>query len=75
MSAQERIQKQVNNNPVILYMKGTPEFPRCGFSSRATQVLKSCGVPFTAVNILADREIAEGLPQFANWPTFPLLYI
>jgi monothiol glutaredoxin len=75
MNVQERIQKQVDENPVILYMKGTPEFPQCGFSNRAAQVLKACGVPFAAVNILADQEIAEGLPHFANWPTFPQLYI
>ena len=75
MNVQERIQKQVDENPVILYMKGTPQFPQCGFSGRAAQVLKACGVQFAAVNILADREIAEGLPQFANWPTFPQLYI
>lgn len=75
MNVQERIQKQVDENPVILYMKGTPDFPQCGFSGRAAQVLKACGVQFAAVNILADREIAEGLPAFANWPTFPQLYI
>jgi monothiol glutaredoxin len=75
MNVQERIQKQVDENPVILYMKGTPDFPQCGFSGRAAQVLKACGVQFAAVNILADREIAEGLPSFANWPTFPQLYI
>lgn len=75
MNVQERIQKQVDDNPVILYMKGTPDFPQCGFSGRAAQVLKACGVNFAAVNILADREVAEGLPKFANWPTFPQLYI
>ncbi len=75
MNVQERIQKQVDENPVILYMKGTPDFPQCGFSGRAAQVLKACGVQFAAVNILADRDIAEGLPKFANWPTFPQLYI
>lgn len=75
MDAQERIQKQIDENPVILYMKGTPDFPQCGFSNRAAQVLKACGVPFAAINVLADQEIAEGLPHFANWPTFPQLYI
>lgn len=71
----QRIKDQVEGNPVILYMKGTPDFPQCGFSSRAAQALKACGVDFAYVNVLADPEIFESLPQFANWPTFPQLYI
>jgi monothiol glutaredoxin len=75
MNVQDRIRQQVEENAIILYMKGTPDFPQCGFSGRAAQLLKACGVPFAAVNILADREIAEGLPRFANWPTFPQLFV
>jgi monothiol glutaredoxin len=75
MDALERIKKQVTDNPVILYMKGTPDFPQCGFSSRAVQALKSCNVPFAYVNIYEDEEIYRALPKFANWPTFPQLYV
>jgi monothiol glutaredoxin len=75
MDALERIKKQVTENPVILYMKGTPEFPQCGFSARAVQALKSCNVPFAFVNIYEDEEVYRALPKFANWPTFPQLYV
>lgn len=76
MSALDRIREQVTNNPVVLYMKGTPQFPQCGFSSRAAQVLQACGVNnFLAVNVLADPEIFENLKHYANWPTFPQLYV
>ena len=75
MSALERIKKQVEDNSIILYMKGTPQLPQCGFSSRTAQALQSCGVEFAFVNVLADPDIFENLPQFANWPTFPQLYI
>ncbi len=75
MDVLERIRQQVENNPVILYMKGTPQFPQCGFSSRAAQALQACGVEFAYVNVLADPEIFENLPRFANWPTFPQLYV
>jgi monothiol glutaredoxin len=71
----ERIRQQVESSPVILYMKGTPDMPMCGFSARAAQVLKACGAKFAAVNVLADQEIFYNLPRFANWPTFPQLYI
>ncbi len=71
----QRIKDHLASAPVVLFMKGTPDFPQCGFSGRAAQVVMACGVPFAAVNILTDREIAEGLPNFANWPTFPQLYI
>ncbi|HQU14826.1 MAG: monothiol glutaredoxin, Grx4 family [Chromatiales bacterium 21-64-14] len=70
-----RIKEQVESNPVILYMKGTPDFPQCGFSSRTAQALKSCGVDFAYINVLADPEVFENLPKFANWPTFPQLYV
>lgn len=76
MTALDRIREQVTSNTVVLYMKGTPQFPQCGFSSRAAQVLQACGVKdFLAVNVLADPEIFENLKYYANWPTFPQLYV
>jgi len=76
MSALDRIREQVTGNTVVLYMKGTPQFPQCGFSSKAAQVLQACGVEdFLAVNVLADPEIFENLKHYANWPTFPQLYV
>lgn len=76
MDVQEKIRTQVTANPVVLYMKGTPQFPQCGFSSVAAQILKACGVKdFVAVDVLADPEIREGIKTYANWPTIPQLYI
>lgn len=75
MDVIERIQKQVDENPVMIYMKGTPQMPMCGFSSRAVEALKACNKEFAYVNVIADPEIFENLPQFADWPTFPQLYI
>jgi monothiol glutaredoxin len=75
MNVQEKIRKQVEENDIILYMKGTPQFPQCGFSGRATQLLKSCGAKFASVDVLADPEIREGVKQFSSWPTVPQLYI
>jgi monothiol glutaredoxin len=75
MDVLERIKQQVTENPVVLYMKGTPQLPQCGFSSRTAEALKACGKEFTYVNVLADPEIFENLPRFADWPTFPQLYI
>ena len=75
MDVLDRIREQVEGNPVVLYMKGTPQFPMCGFSSRAAEALKACGVPFAYVNVLGDQEIFENLPRYADWPTFPQLYI
>jgi monothiol glutaredoxin len=73
---QQRIKQQVSGNRVVLYMKGTPQFPQCGFSALAVQVLNACGVnDFQHVNVLADPEIREGIKQYANWPTIPQLYI
>ncbi len=74
-AALERIKEQVTNNPIIIYMKGTPKMPQCGFSARASQALQACGVPFAYVNVLTDQEIFENLPRFANWPTFPQIYV
>lgn len=62
-------------NPVIIYMKGTPKLPQCGFSSRAAQALQQCGSEFAYVNVLLDPEVFRSLPQYANWPTFPQVYI
>jgi monothiol glutaredoxin len=76
MSVQDTIRDQVTKHPVVLYMKGTPQFPQCGFSSAATQMLKACGVDnFLAVNVLADPEIRQGIKAYANWPTIPQLYV
>jgi len=75
MEALDRIKEQVENHPVIIYMKGTPKLPQCGFSMRAAQALQSTGHEFAYVNIIEDPEIMEALPQFADWPTFPQIYI
>lgn len=76
MSVQELIKQQISENNVILFMKGTPQFPQCGFSSRAVSILKECGVNgFAAVNVLEHPEIREGIKVFSNWPTIPQLYI
>ena len=76
MDTQQRIKDQVTGNRVVLYMKGTPQFPQCGFSALAVQVLNACGVKdFGSVNVLADAEIRQGIKEYANWPTIPQLYI
>ncbi len=76
MSAFDTIKQQVTSNKVVLYMKGTPQFPQCGFSSTATQILKACGVdkPFT-VDVLQNPDIRQGIKEYANWPTIPQLYV
>lgn len=75
MNPLERIKKQVSDNKVIIYMKGTPQLPSCGFSSRAAQALMACGEEFAYINVLEDPEVYENLPKFADWPTFPQIYI
>jgi monothiol glutaredoxin len=76
MSANDRIHQQVTSNPVVLYMKGSPAFPQCGFSGAAVQMLKACGVDrFYSVDVLADPEIRQGIKEYANWPTIPQLYV
>ncbi len=75
MDVLERIKQQVEENPIVLYMKGSPQMPSCGFSGRTAQALMACGVEFAYVNVLTDPEIFENLPRFADWPTFPQLYI
>ncbi|KAB2928854.1 MAG: Grx4 family monothiol glutaredoxin [Candidatus Contendobacter sp.] len=75
MDVLERIKEQVENNPVVIYMKGTPDLPRCGFSHRASQALAATGLPFSYVNVLEDPEIFDNLPRYADWPTFPQIYV
>ena len=75
MDAKEKINQTVTQNRVVLYMKGTKQFPMCGFSGRASQILKACGVDFVDVNVLADAETVPALREYANWPTIPVLYI
>ncbi len=75
MDVMDRIKQQVESAPIVLYMKGTPQFPQCGFSSHVVQALGTCGAEFLDVNVLADPEIRQNLPRYANWPTFPQLYI
>lgn len=76
MSTQDRIRETVTGNPVVLFMKGTPQFPQCGFSAKAVQILKACGADnFVTVDVLADPDIRQGIKEYANWPTIPQLYI
>ena len=76
MSVQDKIREQVKGHPVVLYMKGTPQFPQCGFSATATEILKRCGVSdFYSVNVLEDADIRQGIKEYANWPTIPQLYV
>ena len=71
----ERIQGEIEKNDVMLYMKGTPMFPQCGFSARVIQILTHVGVPFESANVLEDMELREGIKQFSQWPTVPQLYV
>jgi monothiol glutaredoxin len=76
MDAQQTIKQQVTSNPVVLYMKGNPHFPQCGFSAMAVQILNACGVEqFFSVNVLEEPEIRQGIKAFSNWPTIPQLYV
>ena len=76
MDAQEIIKQQVTGNPVVLYMKGTPQFPQCGFSANAVRILNAVGIKdFVTVDVLANPEIRQGVKDYANWPTVPQLYI
>jgi monothiol glutaredoxin len=74
-NAQERIQKLIGENPVVLFMKGTPQFPQCGFSGQVVQILDYLGAPVVGVNVLEDAEIRQGIKEYANWPTIPQLYV
>ncbi|RJS92421.1 Grx4 family monothiol glutaredoxin [Salinisphaera sp. Q1T1-3] len=72
----EVIKEEVENNPIVLYMKGTPDFPQCGFSARSAEALKACGVSFKAVNVFDDEEIyRQGVKIYSNWPTIPQLFV
>ncbi len=75
MNTQDKIKQQVTQNDIILYMKGTPQSPQCGFSGRSIELLKACGAEFASVDVLADPEIRDGIKQYSNWPTIPQLYI
>jgi len=76
MSIQDTIREQVTTHPVVLYMKGTPQFPQCGFSQAAVQMLNACGVDkFFSVNVLADPDIRQGIKDYSDWPTIPQLYV
>lgn len=75
MNVQELIKQQVEQNDIILYMKGTPQQPQCGFSSRVINILKSCNAKFATVNVLDDPDIRQGIKEFSKWPTIPQLYI
>jgi monothiol glutaredoxin len=72
---EDRIRAQLNAAPVVLFMKGTPDFPQCGFSAQAVAALRSCGARFAHVNIFEDPELREGLKRLSNWPTYPQLYV
>ncbi|MDO3386515.1 Grx4 family monothiol glutaredoxin [Gilvimarinus sp. SDUM040013] len=75
MSVVDTIKQQLSENPVILYMKGSPNAPQCGFSQRTSQAVMACGQRFAYVDVLSNPEIREGLKQYANWPTYPQLWV
>ena len=75
MDIEQEIKEQISSNPILLYMKGSPDSPQCGFSSKATQLLISCGKPFSFVDILSNPEVRANLPKVSNWPTFPQLFV
>jgi monothiol glutaredoxin len=71
----DRIRQQVTENPVVLFMKGTPVFPQCGFSATVVQILSHVGVKFKGIDVLADSSVREGIKEFSSWPTIPQLYV
>lgn len=75
MSILEQLQQTIAANPIILFMKGSPQLPQCGFSKTASQILRDCGVAFATVDVLANPEIRQTLPSYSNWPTFPQLFV
>ena len=75
MEIQERIRKVIEKNSVMLFMKGSPDFPQCGFSGRVVQILDACGAEFGSADVLMDPELREGIKAYSNWPTIPQLYI
>ena len=74
-TAQERIRSDIADNDVVLFMKGTPVFPQCGFSAAVVEILSELGVKFKGVNVLADGDVRQGIKEFSNWPTIPQLYV
>ena len=75
MSIQEQLKQVIEDNEIILFMKGSPDFPQCGFSGRTAQILHACGVNFASVDVLADNAVREGIKEYSNWPTVPQLYV
>lgn len=75
MTIQQHIADVISKNPIVIFMKGTPQMPQCGFSMRAAEALRGCDVPFAHVDILAEPEIRQHLPAYSNWPTFPQIFI
>ena len=75
MDVTQRIEEQLKSDPVVLYMKGTPDFPQCGFSALAVRTLEACGAEFAYVNIFEDPELREALKRYSNWPTYPQVYV
>ena len=73
--AHARIDSEVTSNDVVLFMKGTPQFPQCGFSGQVVQILNHLGVPFKGVNVLDDQDVRQGIKDYSNWPTIPQLYV
>ena len=75
MSIQEQLKEVIGNSEIILFMKGSPDFPQCGFSGRTAQILQACEVKFASVDVLANTAVREGIKEFSNWPTVPQLYV
>lgn len=75
MNIKEEIRQQIGGHSIVLYMKGTPDFPQCGFSRRVVQILEQCGVQFASYNVLESPKLRQGIKEFSNWPTIPQLYI
>jgi len=75
VTTHDRIRQQVTDNPVVLFMKGTPVFPQCGFSATVVQILSHLGVKFKGIDVLSDSSVREGIKEFSSWPTIPQLYV
>lgn len=75
MDVMDRIKQTIERNSIVLFMKGTPQMPQCGFSMRTSEALKACGVEFAHVDVLAEPEVRQNLPRYSNWPTFPQVFI
>ncbi|MGH6636400.1 MAG: Grx4 family monothiol glutaredoxin [Gammaproteobacteria bacterium] len=75
MDIMDRIKQTIEQNPIVLFMKGTPQMPQCGFSMRTSEALKACGAAFAHVDVLAEPEVRQTLPRYSNWPTFPQVFI